>query len=68
MNWLRWNPDRGGVLRLLLLLAIVVGVFAVIMTYVPDIQQRGANAGFGPDWDCTVQPKGGPTCIKKPGG
>lgn len=55
-------------MRLLLLLAIVVGVFAVIMIYVPDIQQRGANAGFGPDWDCTVQPKGGPTCIKKPGG
>jgi hypothetical protein len=67
MNWFRWNPDRAGLLRLSLLLAILVGVFAAVMIYVPDIQQRRANAGFGPDWDCTVQPKGDPTCIKKSG-
>jgi len=28
---------------------------------------RNLNAGFGPEWECTPQAKGGPTCIKKIG-
>jgi hypothetical protein len=37
------------------------------VTYFPNFQQRSASAGFGPDWECTAQPKGDPVCIKKPG-
>jgi hypothetical protein len=50
-------------------LAVVVTVclFAFVVIRFPDFQQRRANAGFGPDWDCTIVPKGEPICIKKPG-
>jgi hypothetical protein len=65
-KWLQWNPDRNGTIRLLLILAAILGVFAAVVTYAPDIQCRGATAGFGPDWECTPQPQGGPVCIKKP--
>ena len=67
MKWLQWNPDRNGIAAVVLALLILVSLFAVVVIYFPDIQQRRANAGFGPDWDCTVQAKGDPVCIKKPG-
>jgi hypothetical protein len=65
-KWLRWNPDRNGTIRLLLILFAILGIFAAVVIYAPDIQYRSANAGFGPDWQCTPQAQGDPVCIKKP--
>ena len=67
MKWLQWTSDRNGIVGVVLALLILVSVFAFLVTYFPNFQQRRANVGFGPDWDCTVQPKGDPVCIKKPG-
>jgi len=67
MKWLQWNPDRNGWIGAIFALVVSVCAFAWLMIYIPDFQQRRANAGFGPEWDCTAQPKGDPTCIKKPG-
>jgi hypothetical protein len=49
------------------LAVVIVCVLGFVMIRLPDIQQRRANAGFGPDWDCTPMPKGDPVCVKKPG-
>jgi hypothetical protein len=67
MKWLQWTPDRNGILGMVFALVILVSAFAVLVNYFPDFQQRRANVGFGPDWECTAQPKGDPVCIKKPG-
>jgi hypothetical protein len=65
-KWLQWNPDRNGTIRLLLILFAILGIFAAVVIYAPDIQYRSASAGFGPDWQCTPQAQGDPVCIKKP--
>jgi hypothetical protein len=44
---------------------IAVAIFAAVVIHYPFLPQRNAGAGFGPDWDCTPQPSGEPTCIKK---
>jgi hypothetical protein len=67
MRWRQWNPDRAGVAGVLCVAAIIVALFALVMIYFPDLQQRRANAGFGSDWDCVVQVKGDPICTRKPG-
>jgi hypothetical protein len=67
MKWLQWNPDRKGIVAVVLAAVVLVGGFAFVMIYFPNFQQRSAVAGFGPDWDCTPQPKAGPICIKRPG-
>ena len=67
MKWLQWTPDRNGIVGAVVALIVIVSLFALLVTYVPDFQQRRAGAGFGPDWDCTAQPKGDPVCIRKPG-
>jgi len=67
MKWLQWNPDRNGIVGTVLALIVILSVFAALVLYFPDFQQRWANAGFGPDWDCVVQAKGDPVCTKKPG-
>jgi hypothetical protein len=67
MKWLQWTPDRNGQVGLVFAVVVIVCMLAVLVTYFPDIQQRGATAGFGPDWDCTAQAQGDPVCIKKPG-
>jgi hypothetical protein len=64
---LQWNPDRAGTLSLVATAIAIIAVFAAVMIAYPAIQQQNAGAGFGPDWDCTPQPSGGPTCIKKIG-
>jgi hypothetical protein len=66
MKRLQWTPDRKGIVGVVLALIVLVSVFAFLVTYFPDFQQRRASAGFGPDWECTAQPKGDPLCIKKP--
>ncbi|WP_167558635.1 hypothetical protein [Bradyrhizobium canariense] len=67
MKWLRWTPDRNGIVGVILALCFIVCIFAVVVIYLPDFQQRKASAGFGPDWDCVAQARGDPVCIKKPG-
>jgi hypothetical protein len=67
MKWLQWTPDRNGIVGATLVTIIVVTIFAFLVMHFPDFQQRKANAGFGPDWECTAQPKGDPVCIKKTG-
>jgi hypothetical protein len=67
MKWLQWTPDRNGIVGVVFAVTILVGILALVAVYVPDLQQRKANAGFGVDWDCTPQPRGDPVCIKKPG-
>ena len=67
MKWLQWTPDRSGILGTIAITIIVVIIFAFLVTYFPNFQQRAAGAGFGADWECTAQPKGDPICIKKPG-
>jgi hypothetical protein len=67
MKWLQWTPDRNGIVGVVFALVVILTAFAVFVAYFPDYQQRRANAGFGPDWDCVAQPKGDPVCIKKPG-
>jgi hypothetical protein len=68
MKWLQWNPDRNGIMGVAFALIILLGIYALLVTYFPDVQQRRASAGFGPDWECTAQPKGDRVCIKKPAG
>jgi hypothetical protein len=67
MKWLQWNPDRNGIVAVVFAALIIVGIFAFLVTYFPDFQQRSQSSGFGPDWQCTAQPRGDPVCIKKPG-
>jgi hypothetical protein len=67
MKWLQWTPDRNGIVGVVFAFIVLVSVFAFLVTYFPNFQQRSASAGFGPDWECTAQPKGDPVCIKKPG-
>jgi hypothetical protein len=61
MEWLRWHIEqhKGLILGLVLLAALLV---AIVLLPAP---QLNTNAGFGPDWECTAQGQGGPTCIKK---
>ena len=66
MNWLRWNPDRAGNVRTLLLVALLVVGLGAAFIFLPS-PLRNFYAGFGPEWECTAQAKGGPTCIKKVG-
>jgi hypothetical protein len=65
MKWPQLNASRAEVFGVLFALTLI-GIVAVVLTHATDMQQK-ANAGFGPDWECTPQAKGGPTCIKKPG-
>jgi len=58
MKWLHWNSDSWGIMGALLALVVVVGAFAFLVIYFPDFQQRRANAGFGPDWECTRSGQG----------
>ena len=61
-----WNPDIASNWRALLLLLVLVGLVGASVVFF-GVPFRSSNAGFGPEWDCTPQAKGGPTCIKKVG-
>jgi hypothetical protein len=60
MEWLRWHigQHKGLILGLVLLAALLVAI-------VLFPAKQNTNWGFGPDWECTAQGQGGPTCIKK---
>jgi hypothetical protein len=64
MNWPRWNPDLAGNARTLLLVLVLLVVVGAAFILLPS-PLRNFYAGFGPEWECTAQAKGGPTCIKK---
>jgi len=61
-----WNPDLAGNWRALLLVVVLVGLVGASVVFF-GVPYLSPNAGFGPEWDCTAQAKGGPTCIKKVG-
>ena len=61
----RWTPDRAGIVWTLISALVVVAMFAIVVVYYPFLPPRNANAGFGPDWNCTPHPGGEPTCIKR---
>jgi hypothetical protein len=64
MDWLRWHfaEHKAVILGALCVAALLVVGFVLF----PGLTQNNTtNAGFGPDWECTAQGQGGPTCIKK---
>jgi hypothetical protein len=67
MKWLEWTPDRNANAVIVLVLIALVSLFAFFVIYFPNFQQRKAVAGFGPEWECSVQPKGDPVCVRKAG-
>jgi hypothetical protein len=40
MKWLQWTPDRNGVVGVIFAAIIVVTMFAFLVMYFPDFQQR----------------------------
>src|SRR5229473_2755316 len=65
MKWPQWYPTRADVMGILFVVALLC-FFAAAAVLGPQQRTNATNAGFGPDWDCTVVPQGGPICIKKP--
>jgi hypothetical protein len=61
MRWPHWYPTRADILGILFAL-IVVGLCAFVVVRFPLFRRA---TGFGPEWDCTVMPKGDPVCTKK---
>jgi len=63
MEWLRWHlgPHKAVIVTV----GLIAAAFVVWWSVAPSAGLLRANNGFGPDWDCTAQPKGGPTCVKK---
>jgi hypothetical protein len=64
MKWPQWYPTRADLLGIFFA-AVVVCLFAFAMIRAPYPRLGQTNAGFGPDWECTDLPQGGPVCIKK---
>ena len=60
---MRWPPDRREVSAILLALVILAALVFVVMN---QDKIGKANSGFGPEWDCKPQPKGGSIRIKRP--
>lgn len=60
------HPDLAANWRALLLAVVLVGLIGVAVVFL-GVPYFSPNAGFGPEWDCTAQAQGGPTCIKKVG-
>jgi hypothetical protein len=42
---------------------LLVAVLTVLLLFPASV--RNAAPGFGPDWMCTLPPKGDPICIKQ---
>jgi hypothetical protein len=51
-------------MKTILIALIVVGMAGLALMY-QSLPRLHPNAGFGSDWDCTMQAKGDPVCIKK---
>jgi hypothetical protein len=65
MLWPWLPPSRGDILAIVLGVALLAAV-AYALFFRPWNAAAPSNAGFGPEWVCTPQPMGGPTCIKRP--
>jgi hypothetical protein len=61
MDWLRlhWRQHKAAIFAA----ALVAAVLAVYVLFPINMQNKAP--GFGPDWECTPQPKGEPICMKK---
>ncbi|MDH7795412.1 hypothetical protein QBC99_001475 [Beijerinckia sp. GAS462] len=46
----------------------VLAIVAIVCAYLFFFPYPGSNAGFGPEWTCIPQIKGGPICTKRVGG
>ncbi len=66
MRRFRWHPDLADNVRALLLVAFFVGLLGVGVVFY-GAPFRHLNTGFGPEWECTPQVRGEPTCIKRIG-
>jgi hypothetical protein len=64
MNWLWLRAE----IKTVVLGVALVGILALLAIRWGYAPQQAANAGFGPEWDCTTTLKGGPVCMKKIGG
>jgi hypothetical protein len=64
MRWPQWYATRSDIMGILFAL-VVACLFVFVVVRFPHFHQA---TGFGPEWNCTVMPKGDPVCIKKPGG
>jgi hypothetical protein len=65
MKWTQWNPERADALRTLGMVVLLIAAFAAVTIYLPNLEKHRAEAGFGPHWDCVMQARGDPVCIKK---
>ena len=61
MDWLRWQ--LGQYKGVIFAVVLVATVLAVSLWF--PVHMQNPAPGFGPDWECTPQAQGGPTCIKK---
>jgi hypothetical protein len=66
MNWPPL-PSRYSEIKTFVLLVAIVGSLAFLAIHFGNLPQQRANAGFGPDWECTGVGKGDPVCVKKTG-
>jgi hypothetical protein len=62
IEWLRWRLE-GNVLAVVCAVLIAIAIAWLAISGV-SFRRDDAN-GFGPDWECTDHPRGGPTCIKR---
>jgi hypothetical protein len=63
MDWLRWHFVEHR--PVIIATVIIVAVFLMLLFIQPPHWGLSNSSSFGPDWECTDHPGGGPTCIKK---
>jgi hypothetical protein len=63
-HWFWHTLGRGDVLGVAFVLVLLV-VLAFLAVAFPTGVRRTTNAGFGPEWDCTLVPQGDPICVKR---
>ena len=61
MDWFRWPLEQH---KAVIFAAVLIAAALVAYVLFP-IKNDGTANGFGPDWECTHQGQGGPTCVKK---
>lgn len=62
-----WLPLRLSDIKAIVLGLALVGAVAFLAIRFGNVPQQRANAGFGPDWQCTAVGQGDPVCVKKTG-
>jgi hypothetical protein len=64
MKW-PWPPPRLGDFVGIAFVLAILGMVVFLTVGHTTFLQRGTNAGFGPDWDCTSTGLREPVCIKR---